>query len=57
MYSTKGLEFDHVYIYLDIPRSYMFNLEGKRIIYTGLTRAKLSLDYGYLGFYSEKYAV
>lgn len=57
IHSTKGLEFDHVFIFIDMPRPYMFSLEEKRVIYTGITRARQSLDYSYRGFYSEKYAV
>ena len=57
IHATKGLEFDHVYVFLDLPQPYMFSLEEKRIIYTGLTRARKSLDYGYRGFYAEKYAI
>ena len=43
--------------FIDMPRPYMFSLEEKRVIYTGITRARKSLDYSYRGFYSEKYAV
>ena len=57
IHATKGLEFDHVYVFLDLPQPYMFSLEEKRIIYTGLTRARKSLDYGYRGFYAEKYSI
>jgi superfamily I DNA/RNA helicase len=57
IHSTKGLEFDHVFIFIDMPRPYMFSLEEKRVIYTGITRARQSLDYSYRGFYSEKYAL
>ena len=57
IHATKGLEFDHVYLFIDMPKPYMASLEEKRIIYTGITRAKKSLDYGYRGFYAEKYAI
>jgi superfamily I DNA/RNA helicase len=57
MHSAKGLEFDHVYIFLDMPLPYSHATEEKRVIYTGITRARKSLDYGYNGFYKTRYTV
>ena len=57
IHATKGLEFDHVFIYLDEPDPYRLRLEEKRVIYTGITRAKKSLDYAFAGFYASKFNV
>jgi ATP-dependent exoDNAse (exonuclease V) beta subunit len=59
IHAAKGLEYDHVMLITDIPKSIEddFNKEEHRILYVGMTRAKKSMNFQNIGFYKGTYDI
>lgn len=57
IHSAKGLEFDHVLLVSDLPSGLKFEAEEKRILYTGITRARKSFNFAAARFYHENFTI
>jgi hypothetical protein len=59
IHASKGLEFDHVMLVMDLPLREADNMtpEEYRILYVGLTRAKKSIQFINLGYYKGTYHI
>ena len=57
IHSAKGMEFDNVMMLTDKPRMIEQNADESCVLYTGITRARKVLYYGYMGIEDSSYQV
>ncbi len=57
IHSAKGMEFDNVMLLTDKPMMIEQNADESCVLYTGITRARRVLYYGYMGIEDSSYQV